>query len=49
MTVVFLDKAGIYLYLMLLRLVKLFKTESEAKLIWNVRILNLQSVCYSVR
>ena len=33
MTDVFLNMVGIYLYLMLVRFVSLFKTESEAKLI----------------
>ena len=33
MTSVFFNMVGIYLYLMLVRLVSLFKTESEAKLI----------------
>ena len=41
MTGVFLNMVGIYLYLMLIRLVSLLKTVSEAKLIQNARILNL--------
>ena len=41
MTGIFLNMVGIYLYLMLIRLVSLFKTESEAKLIQNAKILNL--------
>ena len=38
---VFLNMVGIYLYLMLIRHMSLFKTESEAKLIYNAIVLNL--------
>ena len=41
MTGVFLSIVGIYLYVMLIRHMSLFKTESELKLIQNARILNL--------
>ena len=37
MTGVFLNMVGIYLYLKLLRLVSLFKSESETNLIGNIR------------
>ena len=49
MTGVFLNMVGIYLYLKLLRLVPLFKSKSEAKLLENVRFSNLRSVYYSTR
>ena len=44
MTGVFLNMVGIYLYVMLIRHMSLFKTESEVKLIWNAKILNLRYV-----
>ena len=41
MTGIFLNMVGIYLYLMLVRLVSLFKTESEAKLLMLLRLVSL--------
>ena len=44
MTGVFLNMVGIYLYLKLLRLVPLFKSKSEAKLLENVRFFKF-AIC----